>query len=103
MHVEPPTTAPVSACGTAMAPARRSIGSSSCFHGRSTWGSWPFQELSKRQRRSHEMLSAEENDLLTRVGPGTPMGDLIRQYWLPALMSSELPAPPTARRYQSTC
>jgi phthalate 4,5-dioxygenase len=39
------------------------------------------------------MLSAEENDLLTRVGPGTPAGDLIRQYWIPALMSSELPAP----------
>src|SRR5262245_46333130 len=38
------------------------------------------------------MLSAEENELLTRVGPGTPMGDLIRQYWIPALMSSELPA-----------
>jgi phthalate 4,5-dioxygenase len=39
------------------------------------------------------MLSAEENALLTRVGPGTPMGDLIRQYWIPALMSSEFPAP----------
>jgi phthalate 4,5-dioxygenase len=39
------------------------------------------------------MLSPEENDLLTRVGPTTPMGDLIRQYWIPALMSSELPAP----------
>lgn len=39
------------------------------------------------------MLSAEENELLTRVGPGTPVGDLIRQYWIPALMSSELLAP----------
>jgi phenylpropionate dioxygenase-like ring-hydroxylating dioxygenase large terminal subunit len=39
------------------------------------------------------MLSTEENDLLTRVGPSTPMGDLIRQYWIPALMSTELPAP----------
>jgi phthalate 4,5-dioxygenase len=39
------------------------------------------------------MLSPNENELLTRVGPGTPMGDLIRQYWIPALMSSELPAP----------
>ena len=39
------------------------------------------------------MLSAEENALLTRTGPGTPMGDPMRQYWLPALMSSELPAP----------
>jgi len=39
------------------------------------------------------MLSTEENDLLTRVGPRTPMGDLIRQYWIPALMSTELHAP----------
>jgi nitrite reductase/ring-hydroxylating ferredoxin subunit len=38
------------------------------------------------------MLSAEENELMCRVGPGTPMGDLMRQYWLPALLSSELPA-----------
>src|SRR4029453_15809276 len=34
----------------------------------------------------------EENELLTRVGPGTPMGELMRQYWIPTLMSSELPA-----------
>ena len=39
------------------------------------------------------MLSKEDNDILCRVGPGTPMGDLMRQYWLPALLSSELPAP----------
>jgi phthalate 4,5-dioxygenase oxygenase subunit len=39
------------------------------------------------------MLSAEENELLTCVGPGTLVGDLICQYWIPALMSSELSAP----------
>ena len=39
------------------------------------------------------MLNLEDNTLLTRVGPGTPMGGLMRQYWLPALLSSELPAP----------
>ncbi len=38
------------------------------------------------------MLSKEENELLSRVGSGTPMGDLMRRYWLPALLSSELPA-----------
>ena len=38
------------------------------------------------------MLSAEANELLTRVGPGTPMGALMRQYWLPVLLSSELEA-----------
>src|SRR5438105_3675281 len=39
------------------------------------------------------MLTREDNELVSRVGPGTPMGDLMRQYWLPALLSSELPAP----------
>ncbi len=38
------------------------------------------------------MLSAEENELMCRVGRGTPMGDLLRQYWLPCLPSYELPA-----------
>ena len=39
------------------------------------------------------MLLAEENDLVCRVGPGTPMGNLMRQYWIPGMLSSELPAP----------
>jgi phthalate 4,5-dioxygenase oxygenase subunit len=37
------------------------------------------------------VLTREDSELLTRIGPGTPMGDLFRQYWLPVLMSSELP------------
>jgi phthalate 4,5-dioxygenase oxygenase subunit len=37
------------------------------------------------------MLSREDNELLCRVGPGTPTGALLRQYWIPALLSSELP------------
>ena len=37
------------------------------------------------------MLSAEENKLLCEVGPGTAMGELLRQYWLPVLPSTELP------------
>src|SRR5438552_5075098 len=36
------------------------------------------------------MLSKEDNELLTRVGPGTLMGDLMRRYWLPFMYSSEL-------------
>jgi nitrite reductase/ring-hydroxylating ferredoxin subunit len=39
------------------------------------------------------MLSKEDNELLTRVGPGTPMGTLMRRYWLPALLSAEVPGP----------
>ncbi len=37
------------------------------------------------------MLSAEENALLTRTGPGTPMGELVRRYWIPVLFSHQLP------------
>jgi phenylpropionate dioxygenase-like ring-hydroxylating dioxygenase large terminal subunit len=37
------------------------------------------------------MLKPEENERLTRVGPGTPAGTLFRRYWHPALLSSELP------------
>jgi len=39
------------------------------------------------------MLSKEDNELLTRVGPGTRMGAVFRRYWLPALLTSELPQP----------
>jgi phenylpropionate dioxygenase-like ring-hydroxylating dioxygenase large terminal subunit len=37
------------------------------------------------------MLSREDNELLVRVGPGTAMGNLIRRFWIPALLKSELP------------
>ena len=39
------------------------------------------------------MLSREDNELLTRTGPGTPMGKLMRRYWFPVLLSEELPEP----------
>jgi phthalate 4,5-dioxygenase len=39
------------------------------------------------------MLTQEENELITRVGPGLPMGNLFREYWLPAMLSEELPSP----------
>ncbi len=42
------------------------------------------------------MLSVADNELLTRTGPGTPMGELFRRFWLPALLPSELPAPDCA-------
>lgn len=38
------------------------------------------------------MTTASENDMLTRVGPGSPMGELMREYWIPAAMSKELQA-----------
>lgn len=39
------------------------------------------------------MLTADDNEVLTRVGPGTLMGNLLRRYWTPALLSAELPEP----------
>jgi phenylpropionate dioxygenase-like ring-hydroxylating dioxygenase large terminal subunit len=39
------------------------------------------------------MLSREDNELITRVGPGTPMGRLMREYWIPAPQSEDLPQP----------
>ena len=39
------------------------------------------------------MLKHEENELICRVGPGTPMGNFMREYWLPSMLSSELPEP----------
>lgn len=39
------------------------------------------------------MLQTHENEYISRVGPGTPMGALMRQYWVPALLSAELPRP----------
>src|SRR5947209_5541621 len=37
------------------------------------------------------MLTQEQNDLLTRTGPGTPGGELLRRYWQPAALAEELP------------
>jgi len=37
------------------------------------------------------MLKPEINELLTETGPGTACGDLFRRYWLPALLTEELP------------
>jgi phenylpropionate dioxygenase-like ring-hydroxylating dioxygenase large terminal subunit len=42
------------------------------------------------------MLSREDNETLCRVGPGTPMGELLRRYWTPACLSAEIPEPGSA-------
>jgi 5,5'-dehydrodivanillate O-demethylase len=42
------------------------------------------------------MLTKEENELLTRIGPGTPAGELLRRYWHPIAVAKELtPENPT--------
>ncbi|HXE16048.1 MAG TPA: Rieske 2Fe-2S domain-containing protein [Stellaceae bacterium] len=38
------------------------------------------------------MLNREDNELLTRIGPGTPMGSMLREYWVPACRSAKLEA-----------
>ena len=42
------------------------------------------------------MLSREENQILTQVGPGTAMGEVMRRYWMPALLSADIPTPDSA-------
>ncbi len=36
------------------------------------------------------MMTQEQNDELTQVGPGTPMGDVLRHYWYPVCFEREL-------------
>ena len=39
------------------------------------------------------MLPREENELITRVGADAPMGQVLRRYWMPALLATDLPGP----------
>ena len=39
------------------------------------------------------MLSTADNELITDTNPGTPMGDVFRRFWLPAMIVSEVPEP----------
>jgi phenylpropionate dioxygenase-like ring-hydroxylating dioxygenase large terminal subunit len=39
------------------------------------------------------MLTAADNELLVRTGPGTAMGEYFRRYWLPVALSREMPGP----------
>jgi phthalate 4,5-dioxygenase len=36
------------------------------------------------------LLTQEDNELLTHVGSGTPMGNLMREYWIPVMLCEEL-------------
>ena len=37
------------------------------------------------------MASSAQNNLITRIGPGTPAGDVLRSFWQPVAISEELP------------
>jgi phenylpropionate dioxygenase-like ring-hydroxylating dioxygenase large terminal subunit len=51
----------------------------------------PPSQVADIQKEGDVMLKPEQNELVTRTGPGTPMGELFRRYWLPALLAEELP------------
>jgi phthalate 4,5-dioxygenase oxygenase subunit len=42
------------------------------------------------------MMNVEQNAVLTQTGPGSPMGNVFRCYWLPVLLANELPEPDCA-------
>lgn len=44
------------------------------------------------------IMNREDQEVLTRTSAGTPMGDLLRRYWLPVLLSTELQAGGAIRR-----
>ena len=39
------------------------------------------------------MLTLQDNELITKTGPGTPMGEYLRRFWIPALLSKEIQEP----------
>jgi phenylpropionate dioxygenase-like ring-hydroxylating dioxygenase large terminal subunit len=43
------------------------------------------------------LISAEQNELMTRVGAGTPAGNLLRRYWQPAALADEFEGPRPAK------
>src|SRR2546429_2065324 len=56
----------------------------------------PADEAPLPTEEIQRVLTAEENEFLTHTGPGTPMGALLRRYWVPALLAAELPDPDSA-------
>src|SRR5207249_3777244 len=75
--------------GTSVAPTRPR---SSSYVGSAVNHEGSDPRVTIAPREVPAMLTADENAQLTRVGPGTLMGDLMRQYWIPVILSSELPA-----------
>ena len=55
-------------------------------------------EQSLLKRGEGSMLTKEENEFLTRVGPGTPAGEMLRRYWHPIAFIQELKNRPIRRR-----
>jgi phthalate 4,5-dioxygenase oxygenase subunit len=52
-----------------------------------------FAAFAALQGTGEHVLSAQDNEFVTQVGPGTPMGEMLREYWIPGLLSEEVPDP----------
>ena len=50
----------------------------------------------RKPQGANAMSTRGQNDFLTQTGPGTPVGNLLRRYWIPALLSAEVPEPDCA-------
>src|SRR4029453_708915 len=90
----PPSCAASTACPPSPAPPlgpRRSRPASA-----SAWTATRAPSPSWSSRRP-PMLTAEQNAELTRVGPGTPMGELLRRYWYPVAFTRQLEEFPVKR------
>ena len=48
------------------------------------------ESMFKVRREDLHNFTREENEALTRVGPATPMGNLMRQYWIPIVPTAHL-------------
>src|SRR5215468_223530 len=53
----------------------------------------PLPPAANAAQGGSDMLSREDNERITRVGRGTPMGNTMRRYWIPALLARELREP----------
>src|SRR5687768_9805811 len=60
------------------------------------WGTIAVRIGRARPFRGGPVFTKEENEILTRVSPGMPMGEVMRRYWIPAFLSEELPRPDCA-------
>src|SRR5262249_52957457 len=61
------------------------------------------RRIDKNKNRRPQMITAAQNELLTRVGRETPMGKFIREFWIPACLSSELVADGPPMRLMLMC
>src|SRR3990170_1042849 len=62
-----------------------------CDNRRTRCKNWIQSPNNRMRRRIAPVLKREDNEKLTRTGPGTPLGQLMRSYWQPAALVSEMP------------